>query len=77
MIVGCYSIDLYCDNYDEIHWKGRDDHGHEWREFPHTYTGKTRGECIAQARKHGWLVNDRLEDDGGRQLCPKCSGKRR
>lgn len=66
MIVGCYSIDLYCDNFVEYPYM----HGE-----PDQFTGETRGECIAKARRQGWIVNDKPREDGGRQICPMCSGK--
>lgn len=61
--VGCYSMDLYCDN-----WKGARDEVHGWGKFPAQYTGDTRAQCAAQARRAGWLVgaSDR------RALCPLC-----
>ena len=62
MIVGCFTLDLYCDNPSN-------DNNHEYKEFPHQYTGETRAICYRKARKQGWLI--------GRTkcYCPKCSGK--
>jgi hypothetical protein len=75
MIVGCYSLDLYCDNVlskDEDLFGGLNGDKHEYREFPKTYTGNTRQEAERQARKEGWMINNKT----GICLCPKCSGKR-
>lgn len=71
MIVGCYSIHLYCDNAENLHGTGDDEH--DFHEFPHEFTGETRGECMKEARRRGWLIN--LSAD--KALCPKCSGKNR
>lgn len=52
MIVGCYTLDLYCDNADSLHtW-------HELNAMPHQFTGDTRQYCYRQARKKGWTIND-------------------
>lgn len=65
MIVGCYSMDLYCDT------------GHNatgmasMREYQlaqrHQYTGKTEAECKREARKDGWLFRR-----DGRVFCRVC-----
>lgn len=60
MIVGCYSMDLYCDEC-----------GFGYGTDSASFAGETRGQCVRQARLWGWLVGRE------RQLCPKCSGKRR
>jgi hypothetical protein len=44
---------------------------HEYDEFPHQFTGHTEGQCFKEARAKGWLIGKE------RQLCPKCSGKKR
>lgn len=70
MIVGGYLLDLYCDNEDapEQHYKAPyNPQAHQFREFPHQYTGETRAECVRQARAEGWLIGKT------RQLCPKCN----
>lgn len=61
MIIGCYSVDLYCD---------AENPAHEYGEFPHQFTGLNEPVCIRQARAKGWKITTK------RQLCPKCSGKR-
>lgn len=60
--VGCYSLDLYCDNY-----KGGRDEIHGWGNFPVQYTAERGGDCRAQARAAGW----RLGRDCS-AICPKC-----
>lgn len=62
MIVGCYTLDLYCDTPDCSHntrlgW------------IPDTYTGQTEGQCNKQARADGWKIK-RKE---GKAYCPDCN----
>jgi hypothetical protein len=70
VLVGCYSIDLYCTNAEEqkgcrVGWS----HG-----GPPTYTGETEGECIRAARADGWVItNDRPR----KTFCPACAKRRR
>ena len=45
MIVGCYTLDLYCSK------KGCT------KPMPHQFTEQTEGECIREARKKGWSVS--------------------
>ena len=61
MIVGCYTVDLYCDHPDGgkyacTHWPGQ-------------FTGKTERGCLGQARRQGWQV-----DDPDQVRCPKHAG---
>ena len=67
MIIGCYVLDLYCDNDESIH-----PHLHDYS-LPDlsrdTYTGYDRADCISQARKDGWVIS------GKRQICPYCKEK--
>ncbi len=59
MIVGCYSMDLYCDGPHE-----------PWEiscKFPDKYTGRTLASCRRQAVRDGW----RFSRDN-RVLCPEC-----
>ena len=65
MIVGCYTLDLYCDNAGEY-----PDGIHEYKEFPREFTDEYGSKCRKMARKEGWTLN--LKD--GTALCPKCSG---
>ena len=66
MKVGCYTLDLYCDNYQAPPPR---DGIHEWGEFPHQYSGPNKQRCERDARRDGWQLSK--ED-----LCPKCSGKK-
>lgn len=69
MIVGCYSIDVYCDTRDQHptgyenmpRWPDRRDMGNG-----DSYIGETRAACIRAARRVGWLIGKE------RQLCPFC-----
>lgn len=65
MKVGCYSLDLYCDNRSA--WP---DPRHEYDEFPHNFAGRTEAACIRNAKAMGWRIGQK------RQLCPKCAKKK-
>lgn len=71
MRVGGYALGLYCDNNEIVRGAVSDRHGHDFREFPHQFYAETGPQCDRQARKRGWLIGP------DKQLCPKCSGKRR
>lgn len=66
MIVGCYTLDLYCAKQGEY-----DDGIHEYKEFPHEYTSELGTKARWKARRDGWILNLKT----GVALCPKCSGK--
>ncbi len=71
MIVGCYSMDLYCENAEASSTVCRVGWGYHG---PPVYTGRTEAECIRQARGDGWLItNDRPR----KAYCPKCAKTRR
>lgn len=59
MIVGGYTLDLYCD---------RESPTHLFQEFPHQYTGENGPACRRLARRHGWRLKR-----NGEAICPKCS----
>ena len=60
MIVGCYSLHLYCDFGDaEIH---------EGMTFPHEFTGRTEAACFRDAKKRGW----RIYSQQRKAKCPRC-----
>ncbi len=63
VIVGCYTLDLYCDNSSS-------DNNHTYDEFPHIYTNEVGSICRKLARMDGWFIGKE------KQLCPKCSGKK-
>lgn len=60
MIVGCYTLDLYCDFENAEH---------PWNAFPKQFCGHTLGECKRAARKDGWTFHK-----DGNARCPKCKG---
>jgi hypothetical protein len=67
MIVGCYSLHLYCDNVPDRPWQPGD--LHDWSEFPHEYDGdETGAQARKRARKKGWALRR-----DGTALCPKCN----
>ena len=65
-VVGCYSIDVYCDHPDHPLYPG-----------PAVYTGETEGECLRQMRQDGWKIDKKGEGKNGqyRTLCRKHAGK--
>jgi hypothetical protein len=73
VIVGGYTLDLYCDdprhtaNYRMSIGRPGD------LSLDAEFTGETYGECARQARRKGWM----LSRDGTRCLCPGHSRKRK
>jgi hypothetical protein len=71
-MVGCYSLDLYCD--DPTH-RAFEPGGNS---RPGTFTGDTFTECARKAKADGWMVNRNRRD--GREgwgycLCPAHAAK--
>ena len=66
MIAGCYTLDLYCDNYNP---EALACNGHRFGEFPHQYHDELGSKCRAQAKADGWKVNYKT----GAATCPKCN----
>ena len=72
MIVGCYTVNLYCD--DEGHEGFIGSTGSYYvkvgifhDEVKHEFAGQNERECFAQARRIGWeFTRDR------RVICPFC-----
>ena len=48
MIVGCYSVHLYCDHPDAAMYV--------CTAWPGDFTGRTEKECLKEARTKGWYV---------------------
>lgn len=72
MIVGCYSVDLYCDGREGgIDPVCRVGYGYAG---PPVYTGETEGECLRQARRDGWTFT---REHPRKAYCLSCSKKRR
>jgi hypothetical protein len=69
MIVGCYSLHLYCDGLPNC--KNRNCRPGAGGDSvpPAEYSGQTRGECSAKARRQGWRLNPRTDT----ALCPACA----
>jgi hypothetical protein len=65
--IGCYSMMLYCDSKES----------HKYREMPAEFTGRSREDCLKQARKIGWKISRTSYNEDGTLfcLCPKHSGK--
>jgi hypothetical protein len=76
MIVGGYTLDLYCDNDQD------DNKNYHWiltngtyivgdYEINHQYVGENFSEAVRQAKKDGWKVNRKNDIC----ICPVCMGK--
>ena len=60
MVVGGYTLDLYCDNESVEH---------PYDEFPHTFFSELGRTCRQEARKAGWTIRK------NKAYCPLCGGK--
>ena len=72
-IIGCYSMDLYCDHVDCV--EGR------WSSPNAQITGRNKTAAYKEAQNLGWTINigvkEVLGSHGvGKALCPKHSGKK-
>lgn len=65
MIVGCYTLHLYCDFERDGKHGGVETYKIGW---PAEFTGKTESECLKEARKAGW----RIFKAEGKAKCPRC-----
>jgi len=65
VIVGAYTLHLYCDNTKAT--------SHRHREFPHEFVAEFGSRARANARRAGWRINKR----DGEAICPKCRAKER
>lgn len=59
MVVGGYTLDLYCDCQSDAHKHG---------EFPHQFFGETYSGTSRQAKRQGWKITK----DRSKAICPKC-----
>jgi len=66
MVVGCYTLDLYCDGDPECRMRKPTHQGSP----PAQYSADTEGECKALARKIGWVFRR-----DGTVLCRRCRKK--
>lgn len=66
MIVGCYTLDLYCDTPGCR--MGRCFYTGDSTTPPFQTTAETGAECRTKARRAGW----RLDLKNGLARCPKC-----
>jgi hypothetical protein len=63
MIVGCYTLDLYCDgSHETTDFDER---------FPCQYTGTSFAHCRSRAILDGW----KFSNDGKMVLCSQCVSK--
>lgn len=68
MIVGCYSLDLYCD----ICWEDKATPYAQRAAFPANYTGPNRTAATKDAKRDGWKVRHAAKGRDGRAVCPIC-----
>lgn len=66
MIVGGYSLHLYCDVGGDPYAKNCPNK--PWHGKPTEFDGKSKHDTYTQARRQGWKIN--VE---GRAICPKCA----
>ena len=69
MIVGCYTLDLYCDGDPECKYSMTNSPG--CRNMSAQFTAETGSECRRLAREDGWILN--LQEQT--TVCPKCAKK--
>jgi hypothetical protein len=66
MIVGGYSLDLYCSNEEVHRWQVQED-------YYASFGGHNAKQAYKDARLAGWVIRDRKN---GICYCPKCKQKR-
>lgn len=64
MIVGCYTLDLYCDGPD--HYKDGLDFA---KTDVYQFTAQNGSAARREARREGWLLDEKAD----RALCPRCA----
>ncbi len=76
MQVGCYTLDLYCDNAVSG-WTCETYADYEasipvcLESLPVQYVAEFGSNCRKQARRHGWTIS------GDKTICPYCNKKDR
>lgn len=68
MIVGCYTLELYCD----LCWNDPAKPYAQRSGFPHRYLGTSRARCARQARTAGWLLQFARANRPEGAICPIC-----
>lgn len=66
MIVGGYSLDLYCRYAKTSNGAEAGSVDHAWGTGSGSYAGASKTDCYRQAMKRGWLFK------GGDVTCPHC-----
>lgn len=69
-VIGCYSLDLYCDTGGDPYGGTCPSHV-PGRTACAQFTGRSERDCLSQARKRGWTFHT------GRAYCPRCSKARK
>lgn len=75
MIVGCYTLDLYCDSGLNQPWNTKGHTGYSpgasgafASAYPEQLTGHSQRDCEQQARACGWKLIKKY----GTAICPTC-----
>jgi hypothetical protein len=68
MLVGCYSLDLYCDTGDDA-FGSKCPHRPILRNGQGEFTGPNERVCLQRARKAGWT----FKEGATKAFCPACS----
>jgi hypothetical protein len=66
MIVGCYSMDLYCDTGGDA-YGGKCPHSTSYTTVQAEFTGRNERDCLQQAKQRGWSFRN------GKATCPGCN----
>lgn len=80
MIVGCYSVHLYCDSGGHDGFTGHDGayvvkNGPEWHNtvtIANEFAGRNERECLTQARSIGWIIRSPRRKPRV-AVCPVCA----
>lgn len=73
MIVGCYSLDLYCAGSFNV---PRAQRPADCLEDAQGFTGRNRTQATREAREAGWKVQHAREGKPGQAWCPNCKGRK-
>lgn len=73
MIIGGYTVHLYCDNEKAKHRLRQLDGAYHMSvagvEFDYEFAGRNEAQCLRQAKNTGWRISrDKIV------ICPVCSG---
>ena len=71
-VIGCYSMDLYCDRDGDIYGTACRKRKNDYSGGPHAqYTGHTERDCLTDARQDGW----KFYQSATIAICPDCAAE--